>query len=148
MTQLHRARALLVLAVLAAIAIVAFEFPFGEIFHQRGELASVNAQLAAVRARNASLNADIKALSQRSTIGAIAHEEYGLSARGQRSYVILPAAGSGDANDLAAPTISPQDLVAAPPSAGSPASSSVDGAAGPGFWSRFAARLEFWRWAF
>lgn len=148
MKSLARARLGLILAALSALAIVGFELPFGELLHQRAELQVLDVQLAALDARNASLHADITALSQSSTIAAIAHEEYGLIRPGQRSFVILPAAGAGTSVALSAPSIPPQDLVAAPPGSSGVIAATAAEHASPGFWERFADRLAFWRWAF
>jgi len=132
---------------LCAVVIVVAWFPARELVRQHEELSAANSQLSLIAQRNASLSADISALSAKSTIAAIAHEEYGLVRRGQTSYVILPAAGSAAADgELTAPSIPPQDLIEAP--AGSPRSIPAASGAGGAFWSRFANHLEFWRWAF
>jgi cell division protein FtsL len=146
--QVHRW--VLLGAVLCAAVIVVAWFPARELLHQHDELGAVNGQLATLAKRNASLSADITALSSNSTIAEIAHEQYGLVRPGQASYVLLPAAGSAAANGaLTTTSIAPQDLIAAPvdePRA-APTSSASAVAAGS-FWSRFSAHLEFWRWAF
>jgi len=134
-------------ATLCAAVIVVAWFPARELVRQHEELSAANAQLSLIVKRNASLSADISALSSNSTITAIAHEEYGLVRRGQTSYVILPAAGSTSADgQLTTPSIAPQDLIEAP--VGSPRSTPTASGTGAGFWSRFANHLEFWRWAF
>jgi cell division protein FtsB len=134
-------------ALFAAVIIVAW-FPARELIGQHDELSAVNGQLSMLAKRNASLSADISALSSYSTIAAIAHEQYGLVRPGQTSYVILPAVGSAAANGaLATTSIAPQDLIAAPvdePRSVSPRGTSSGGGS---FWSRFSAHLEFWRWA-
>ena len=84
----------MVAATLCAAVIVVAWFPARELVRQHEELSAANSQLSLIAQRNASLSADISALSAKSTIAAIAHEEYGLERRGQTSYVILPAAGS------------------------------------------------------
>jgi cell division protein FtsB len=145
MTQLRRARLVLVAAVIGALVVVGAEFPLSELLHQHAELATTQSQLSTLASRNSSLSADVSALSSNSTVNAIAHEEYGLVQPGQASYVILPAADSATARrGLSAPAIPPQDLLAAGPVAG-PTSAPVPGDTGS-FWSRFASHLEFWHW--
>ena len=140
--HLYRARLVLLGAGFAAIALVAAEFPFALLFHQRSELAVASGQLATVSQRNAGLRGDIRALQSNATIAEIAHEDYGLVDPGQLSYVILPPAGSAAVNSLTSDAIAPRDLVA--PSAEVFARPRAR-AAGPGLWSRFLGRLEFWR---
>ena len=145
MIQLHRARLILVAAVIGAMIVVGAEFPLKELLHQRSNLALTQQELATLAARNSSLTADVVALSSNSTVNAIAHEEYGLVKPGQSSYVILPAANSAAAKQgLSIPAIPPQDLIAAGPVADPIATSAVP--SGGGFWSRFLAHLEFWHW--
>lgn len=136
----------MVAALVGAVIVVAAEFPLNELLHQHAELALTQEQLATLASRNSSLNADVIALSSNSTVNAIAHEEYGLVQPGQSSYVILPAANSAAAKQgLSAAVIPPQDLIASGPAAAS-ASTPPDQVAAQGFWSRFAAHLEFWHW--
>ncbi|HVB04711.1 MAG TPA: septum formation initiator family protein [Acidimicrobiales bacterium] len=140
--HLYRARLALLAAALSAVALVAVEFPFSLLIHQRSALARTSGELADLNARNAGLQGDIRALSSKATIAEIAHEDYGLVGPGQLSFVILPAAGSAAATSLEGSSIPPRDLVAstAPPTA-SPQPSTVHG---PGLWRRFVSRLEFW----
>lgn len=146
MIQLHRARLGLVTAVAGALALVGVEFPLSELLHQHSELALARGQLATITDRNASLSADVVALSANSTVNALAHEEYGLIRPGQRSFVILPAPNSAAAKaGLAAPVISPQDLVASAPVPGHAVIPTTARSASS-FWSRFVSRLEFWHW--
>ena len=134
-------------ALFAAVIVVAW-FPARELIGQHEELSAVNGQLSVLAKRNASLSADISALSSYSTIAAIAHEQYGLVRRGQSSYVILPAVGSAAANGaLTTVSIAPQDLIAAPIDEPRPASTGGSSTGSASFWSRFESHLEFWRWA-
>ena len=146
MIQLHRARLGLLTAVVGAFVVLGLEFPLRELLHQHSALALARSQLATIDARNASLNADISALSSNSTVNALAHEEYGLVRPGQSSFVILPAPNSAAAKaGLAAPVISPQDLVASAPVVGHaviPTAATNTSS----FWHRFLSRLEFWHW--
>lgn len=146
MIQLHRARLGLLGAFVGALVLVALEFPLSELLHQHSALALARSQLATIDGRNASLNADISALSSNSTVNALAHEEYGLVRPGQSSFVILPAPNSASAKaGLAAPAIAPQDLVASAPVVGH-AVIPTTATSTSSFWSRFVARLEFWHW--
>ncbi|HEY5271680.1 MAG TPA: septum formation initiator family protein [Acidimicrobiales bacterium] len=148
MRRHHANRWVLLGAALCAAVIVVAWFPAREIVGQHNELRAVNGQLSTLAKRNASLSADISALSANSTIAAIAHEQYGLVRRGQTSYVILPAVGSSAANGaLTTTSIAPQDLIAAPIDQPRPASTRGSSAGSASFWSRFASHLEFWRWA-
>jgi cell division protein FtsB len=149
MKRHHVNRWILLGAALCAAVIVVAWFPVRELVHQHDELGAVNGQLATLAKRNASLSADISALSSNSTISAIAHEQYGLVRPGQTSYVILPAVGSAAANGaLTTTSIAPQDLIAAPIDEPHSASTGSSTAGAGSFWSRFSSHLEFWRWAF
>jgi len=146
MVGLYRARLGFVVAGLASLIALACWFPLGELLHQRGELASLAAQVNSVDGRNAALRTEISSLGQRGAIETIAHKEFGLVHAGQISYVIEPAAGSTTGAPGLRPTPIPSsDLVADPPAL---APSSVATAPpGPHYWSRFLSRLEFWRHA-
>jgi hypothetical protein len=141
--HLYRARLYLIGSMLFAVILVGVEFPFSLLMRQRAQISTTSAALANLTSRNSALNGDIKALRQPSTIGVIAHEEYGLVLAGQSSYVILPAAGTSAANALPAASIPPRDLVATTATPGLAASTAK--ASGPGLWRRFLDRLEFWR---
>jgi cell division protein FtsB len=148
MKRHHANRWVMLSAALFAAVIVFAWFPARELIGQHEELSAVNGQLSVLAKRNASLSADISALSSYSTIAAIAHEQYGLVRPGQTSYVILPAVGSAAANGaLATSSIAPQDLIAAPVDEPRPASGGSSSAGAGSFWSRFSSHLEFWRWA-
>jgi cell division protein FtsB len=149
MTRHHVNRWVFLGAALAAAVIVIAWFPARELVRQHDELGAVNGQLSTLAKRNASLSADISALSSNSTIAAIAHEQYGLIRRGQTSYVILPGVGSSAASGaLTATSIAPQDLIAAPIDEPRATSTGAAPAGSSSFWSRFSGHLEFWRWAF
>jgi cell division protein FtsB len=146
MIKLHRARLVLVVAIAGALIVIAAEFPLSELLHQHAELALVRGQLSTLASRNASLTADIDALSSSSTVNAIAHEEYGLVQPGQLSFVILPTANSAAAKQgLSMPAIAPQDLLAAAPEGDHSVIPSPENSSGS-FWGRFVSHLEFWQW--
>jgi cell division protein FtsB len=148
MKRHHANRWVVLGAALCAAVIVVAWFPARELIGQHEELTAVNGQLSMLAKRNASLSADISALSSYSTIAAVAHEQYGLVRPGQTSYVILPAVGSAAANGaLATTSIAPQDLIAAPVDEPRSGSSPGTSSGGGSFWSRFSGHLEFWRWA-
>ena len=154
MTQIRRARVALLGATVMAGAILIAELPIGELLHQRSDLASAQLQLKKVEANNSALRSDITALHKPSTIAAIAHAEYGLVKPGQRSYVILPAAGGKTTNALANETLPASSVVASDGTGAlnSPASGPTIGAGGTkmsgSVWNRVVDRLAFWRWAF
>ena len=145
---LARARVVLVGAVAGSVAILATGFPAGTLVHQQKALAAAGRELASVEARNTAVRSEIASLEQRSTIEAIAREEYGLVRPGQRSYVILPggagrAVGTGTLGVQPIPTV---DLVPTAVSAyGSPLAGS--GVRQQSLWNRTLGELEFWRWA-
>jgi cell division protein FtsB len=146
MRSLARARLFLACAVVFALVVFAVEFPFSEIFGQRAQLSALSAQLSTMQSRNAALRSSIANLKKDSTIEAIAHQDYGLVQRGQRSFVILPAP-SAKSNDvsLSDQPVPISDLVQAPVgSAGTVNTASSASGAPPSFWSRFKDRLEFW----
>jgi hypothetical protein len=148
--HLYRARLAVLCAVVLGVGALVVEFPLSELVHQRGQLVSVSGQLATVDAHNAQLRADVSSLSHAATIAAVAHEEYGLIAPGQESFVILPQTGAKSPDPLSVGEIPISDLVAAPP----PPATTNDPVAAPApppagsLWSRTVSRLEFWRWAF
>ncbi len=146
--SLRRARAGLVGAVVLAIAIVAAGLPTGTIGRQRDALAAADRQLATVEVHNAVIRAEITSLRQRSTIEAIAREDYGLVRRGQRSFVILPGKGAHavGAGTLGLEPIPADDLVPTSVSAVAPLVATA-GAKSASLWSRTLNELEFWRWA-
>lgn len=144
--RLRRARAALAGACCLAGALLVVELPLGQLVQQHSQLASVDRQLAAVSRANAHLRGAIAALRQPATVGAIAHQEYGLIQRGQKAYAILPSAGSG-ASLVARTTVPRADLVPTSvspyPTANGPAPALTGG-----LWRRVVDRLAFWRWAF
>ena len=146
--SLRRARAGLVGAVVLAIAIVATGLPTATIGRQRDALAAADRQLATVEAHNAAIRSEITSLRQRSTIEAIAREDYGLVRPGQRSFVILPGKGAHavGAGTLGLEPIPADDLVPTSVSAVAPLVAAA-GAKSASLWSRTLNELEFWRWA-
>ena len=148
MTSYRRARAALAAAVVFAAVMIGTGFPLGTLLHQRSELAAAAGQLQRVRANNAVLQQEIASLSLRSTIVAIAREEYGLVRPGQQAIVVLPAPGDPavGAGSLVDRPLPPADLVLTSPTA--PTSAPVKGQKEPGLWSRVLSHLEFWRGLF
>lgn len=142
--MIARARAVLAAAFLVGLVIVATEFPLGQLLHERAALAQAGAQLGQLQAQNRQLGAEVSALRDPSTIARIAHDDYGLVTRGERSIVILPSPGSGGrpSGPLSSTSVPRSDLV--------PSDAIVSAAGGgsathqPGFWSRLLQRLEFW----
>jgi len=145
---LARARVVLVGAAAGSVAILATGFPAGTLVRQQEAIAAADRQLATVEVRNTEVRSEIASLKQRSTIEAIAREDYGLVRPGQRSYVILPggggrAVGAGTLGVRPIPTV---DLVPTAVSTfGSPPTGS--GVRQQSLWNRTLGELEFWRWA-
>lgn len=151
LTALRRARAVFVAALFLAAGLLVAEFPLAGLVHARTSASTAAAELAAVRAENAALSRQVKALQSpwSPAIAALAHEEYGLVRPGESSVEVLPAHdavspdGSGDPSvaSLGATTIPhadlvPSDAVLAPEDAGV--------GEGGSFWHRLVERLEFW----
>jgi len=143
-----RARLLLLVALIAGAVIITTEFPFGELMRGRATTAEESAQLSRLQAQNRVLADQVVSLYEDATVARIAHAEYGLVSKGERSVIVLPSpsaepgAGSGPLN---ATTVPPSDLVP------TDAIVSPGGGAGGkpvkqgGFWSRLLERLEFWK---
>jgi hypothetical protein len=139
-----RARAVLAAAFIVGIVIVATEFPLGQLMRGRAAMAHATVQLTTLEAQNRALAAQVASLHQPSTIARIAHAEYGLVGKGERSVVVLPAprndAGAG--GPLRATTVPRSDLVPTDAIVSGTPASPVKRA---GFWSRLLQRLEFWK---
>jgi cell division protein FtsB len=145
--MIGRARIVFFAGLIAAIVIVATEFPLGQLMRARAALAQGSSQLRALDTENRQLAGQIRSLHRDSTVARIAHEDYGLVKKGQRSIVVLPSPSTspGDGSGpLSTTTVPTSDLV--------PTDAIVSGTASgaksmkqPGFWSRLVQRLEFWR---
>ncbi|MFZ0171048.1 MAG: septum formation initiator family protein [Acidimicrobiales bacterium] len=146
--MIARARLLLVVAFVAGIVIVATEFPLGQLIRGRAAMAQASAQLTRLQAQNRALAAQVASLHEDATIARIAHEEYGLISKGERSIVVLPApsrragTGTGPLNSTTVPRsdLVPTDAIVSPTGAGG--SKPVKQA---GYWARLLQRLEFWK---
>jgi cell division protein FtsB len=145
--MIGRARIVFFVGLIAAIVIVATEFPLGQLMRARSALAQGSSQLNRLDTENRQLAGQIRSLHRDSTVARIAHEDYGLVKKGQRSIVVLPSPSSspGDGSGpLSTTTVPKSDLV--------PTDAIVSGSASgvkpvqqPGFWSRLVQRLEFWK---
>jgi hypothetical protein len=114
--------------------------------NQRAEITQTSSALAAVQSHNAALGADISSLSKSSVIASIAHQDYGLVKAGQKSYVILPAAGSVQTSDpLSSDSIPDADVgsTSGSQSVSNPSKETVKPSGS--LWTRMLHRLEFWR---
>lgn len=144
--MVYRARLFFVLALALALAIVATEFPIGELMHVRSAGAAAASELAKVRKENRLLAGQVKDLKTAGTIEQIAHQQYGLVKAGQRSYVVMPSAPAGSTKavgPLADDRIPRADLVPTDSVLSPPVSSSSS--SGGSFWHRLLRRLEFWK---
>lgn len=143
--MIARARATLAAAVLVGTFVVAAEFPLGQLIRGRGAVAEASAQLDRLQARNRALAAEVVSLHEDSTVARIAHADYGLVAKGERSLVILPsssaAAGSGllDTTTVPKSDLVPTDAIVTSSGSGNRPLRQA------GFWSRLLQRLEFWK---
>jgi len=154
---------LLLLGAVAVSAVVLFAwFPAGSLLSQRSDLASTEAQLAALKKQDAALAQEKKNLSDASEIGRIARAQYQLVTPGQDAYQVLPpsgaaAAGGPYAGDPgSAGPVAPSATSELPPggvttttmpAAGRAASHGAPSTApsGSGIVSRMLHSLEFWR---
>jgi cell division protein FtsB len=144
---IRRARLFFFVSMLVAAVILVTNFPVGQLLHGRSTIETETAQLAALQEANKTLTSQVRALHDPSTVGEIAHEEYGLITPGERSVVVLPGVGgsrfSGPnplANNLVPPSdLQPSDAILDPVVQGA-----APQAKEPGFWHRVLANLEFW----
>jgi cell division protein FtsB len=147
---IQRARLVFLAAVILALVIVAGELPLGALVHEKSAIAGTSRQLQILRNENQSLSQQVSSLNDSATIEKIAHAQYGLVERGQRSFVILPTEGDGTSgpNPLSSNPLSPLQIVPNDAAGAIPASNAKRGVHGPGVLSQIESRLEFWRWAF
>jgi hypothetical protein len=145
--MVQRARLFFLVAVVIAAGILVANFPLGALLHDRATVQGESARLAALRATNARLATEVRALDEPAIIGQIAHEEYGLVTPGERTLVVLPgSAGTGAAardplanNPIPSSDLLPSDAILDPGTQLAPPP-----AHGPGFWHRVLNSLEFW----
>ncbi len=140
--HLRRARAALVASLVVGGLVVATQLPITELVHQRGDLATVDAELAAASSAVGRLRHDIASLRQPQAIANIAHQDYGLVRKGQTTYVVLPS--SGAASQLSKPQIPRSDLMPTSLSPYAAVKAAISRPAGS-LWHRVLKRLEFWR---
>ncbi len=153
--MIRRARLGLSVAVLLGVALVASQFPVGEILHTRAAAAAASHELSTLQRQNHSLSAEIAALHLPGVIARLAHGSDGLVRRGESFDVVLPsrsARGSAAPGTLGAHKIPRADIVVGegaldPALASGSGHSNGTGAQRPqpGFFSRFLQRLEFWK---
>lgn len=89
----RRSRVVLPLAgsVVALAVLFVAVFPTRAVLAQRADLADARAELAAIEATNAELEARIEDLGTDAEIERIAREEYNLVYPGEEAYALLPA---------------------------------------------------------
>lgn len=146
--MIRRARLGLLAAVVVAVALVGVQFPLTQLWHEHSAEAAASHELQELRQADSALSKQVAALEQPATVARIAHQDYGLVARGETYVVVLPGpadtyGGAGPLADtkLPASALVPSDAtVAAPASDGSGPSTR-----GESFWSRLLQRLEFWK---
>ncbi len=91
----RRARALLIVAVVFAAAVLGGALPWSTLAGQHAQLSSASAQLSQLKAENRELAVQAGQLSNRATQAGLARQDYGLVEAGQKAYDILPPAGTG-----------------------------------------------------
>ncbi len=148
--------------VVSAVVLFAW-FPAGSLLSQRSNLASTEAQLAALKKQDAALAQEKKNLSDASEIGRIARAQYQLVTPGQQAYQVLPPTGAaasgtpfaGDPGSVG--PVAPSATSELPPGgvttttmpsdarAGSRRAPSSVAPSGSGIVSRMLHSLEFWR---
>ncbi len=145
--MIQRARLFFFAALLVGAVIVVTSFPLGSLLQGRSTVRTESAQLAALQRANRTLSSQVRALHDPAVVGQIAHEQYGLSAPGLRSVVVLPAAGrsmSSARNPLADNPVPPSDLQPSDAILGPGVQSAPPPAHQPSFWRRVLDNLEFW----
>jgi cell division protein FtsB len=148
---IQRARLVFLAAVALAVVIIAGELPLGALAHEKAAIAGSSRQLQVLQDENKSLSQQVSALNDPATIERIAHAQYGLVMRGQRSYVILPSPGddSSGASPLSTIPLSPSEIVPNDATGTAQAGTATKSAGhGEGVWAQIENRLEFWHWAF
>ncbi|MGD0081845.1 MAG: septum formation initiator family protein [Acidimicrobiales bacterium] len=145
--MIARARIFLLVSFVAGIAIVATEFPLGQLLRQHAAVAQATSQLTELQAENRSLASEVSSLHQPSTVARIAHQDYGLVAKGQRSVVVLPSPSKSgsSAGPLGSISVPKSDLVPTDSIVSSTPAAASAPAKGEGFWARLLQRFEFWK---
>ena len=146
--MIGRARLVLLLALIAGIVITATEFPLSELMSGRAAVAQAAQQLRALQSQNKALASQVSSLHEGGTVARIAHQDYGLVAKGERSVVVLPSrstGGSAGAGPLSATTVPKSDLVPSDAIVSSTGGGTGAVHKAAGFWERVVQRLEFWK---
>lgn len=145
--MIGRARIALLVALIAGIVITATEFPLGQLMRGHAAVADAGHQLSELQARNRALAGEVSSLHRSGTVARLAHQDYGLVAKGQRSIVVLPSRavrGTGDSplssTGFPKSDLVPSDAIVSPSGGGAGKGKKV-----AGFWERVLQRLEFWR---
>jgi hypothetical protein len=145
--MIGRARIALLVALMAGIVITATEFPLGQLLRGRAAVAGAGHQLSHLQAQNRALAAEVGSLHQSGTVARIAHQDYGLIAKGERSVVVLPSRGAaaGPGSDPLSSTGIPKSDLVPSDAIVSPGATGAASGKRPGFWKRVLQRLEFWK---
>lgn len=150
--MIRRAKIFLLVAAVVAAVVLATNLPLGALLHGRATVAAETRQLSTLEAENQALSSQVRALDEPTTVGQIAHEDYGLVRPGQRSTVVLPAPSASGSNGATGPLASstipvsdllPSDSILAPATDAEAAGHAAR--TGPGFWGQVLQRLEFWK---
>lgn len=146
--MIARARALLAVAFLVGMVIVATQFPLGELTRARAAVGQATSQLSQLQGQNRQLAAQVASLREDGTVARLAHKEFGLVFKGQRSIVVLSSPGTRsklDVGPLSATLVPKSDLVPSDATLSPGRGSGHKPAKEPGYWSRLLQRLEFWK---
>ncbi|MHB1930241.1 MAG: septum formation initiator family protein [Acidimicrobiales bacterium] len=86
---MRRAVWLLLASVVSVGVLVLFVLPTRTLLDQRGEIAHIHAQIAALRTEDTTLQARASALRQPATIERVARQDFGLVLPGQKAYAVI-----------------------------------------------------------
>jgi hypothetical protein len=139
---------MLPLAVVTALVMLVGWFPLSALWHQQSVIDQTNAQIAAIKRQDLTLEQQAKSVSSKEAAMLLAREQYQLVAPGQSLIQVLPGLGSGRVSSGTGdpglqPLVAPTSVSSLAASAAATASAKRH--ASNGFLARFERTLEFWR---
>jgi hypothetical protein len=139
---------MLPLAIVTALVMLVGWFPFSALWHQQSVIDQTNAQIAAIKRQDLTLEQQAKSVSSKEAAMLLARQQYQLVAPGQSLIQVLPGNGSGHVSSSTGdpglqPLVSPSSVSSLTASAA--ASASTTHHRSDGFLARFERTLEFWR---
>lgn len=90
----RRARALVLGAAVFAVMVLVSAMPISALLTQHQQVAAATAQLRSLRAENRVLGHQARELSSPAAVAALARQDYGLVAPGQKAYDVIPPPGA------------------------------------------------------